>query len=116
MGAFVQGETITRQRPQASVDQYSEEPAPDWTKPPAAVEIDGWGVDDSRSAWSVEQGREPVVSDVVLYRPEVADVLAGDRVVVRGRTYTVDGNPATWRHPMTGWSAGFVVRGNLVEG
>lgn len=110
------GETITRQRAQTSTDPYSDSSAPDWNKPPAELSIDGWGVDDSRTAEELEPGREAVVTDYALYRDAPADVLPGDRVVVRGHTCEVVGRPATWRSPLTGWEAGFVVRANIVEG
>lgn len=113
---FLFGEVVTRLRAGTVTDPYSGEPIDlDWSDPDT-VDIPGWGVDDSRSAEPLEQGRDPVVTDFVLYRPEVADVAAGDRVVVRGQSCEVVGNPATWSHPMTGWAAGFVVRANRVEG
>lgn len=113
---FVYGETVTRLRGTPAVDEYSgEETATDWSAP-NSLAIPGWGVDDSRSNEPLEQGRESIVTDYVLYRPAAADVLAGDRVIVRGKSCEVVGEPAAWRHPMTGWDAGFVVRANLVEG
>ena len=113
---FTYGETVTRLRPQLAPDPYSGEDRPDWTLPPASEDIPGWGVDDSKSEEPVEVGRTPVVTDFVLYRDDVADVLPGDRVIVRGVTCEVQGRPTTWRHPMTGWDAGFVVRANVWEG
>ncbi|WP_235738994.1 hypothetical protein [Nocardioides alcanivorans] len=114
---FAYGETVTRLRAAEMLDPYSGTYRPDWNVPPASqVDIEGWGVDDSKSAEPLEVGREAVVTDFVLYRQEPADVLPGDRVIVRGFTCEVVGRPATWRHPMTGWQAGFVVRANVVEG
>lgn len=111
------GETITRQRGVATDDPYANEDDTDldWTNP-SELEIGGWGVDDSRSVEPLEDGRSPVITDYVLYRDEPADVLAGDRVVVRGVTCDVVGRPATWRNPLTGTEAGFVVRAKLPEG
>lgn len=116
--SFLYGETVTRLRAAEMSDPYSSIPKPDWNVPPASqVDIDDWGVDDSKSAEPLEAGRaEMVVTDFVLYRDEPADVLPGDRLIIRGLTCDVVGRPATWRHPMTGWDAGFVVRANLVEG
>ena len=113
---FAYGETVTRLRGTPTLDPYSGEPDDtDWSSP-ASVDFSGWGVDDSRSAEPLESGRDAVVTDFVLYRPDPADILPGDRVIVRGLTCEVVGRPATWNHPMTGWSAGFVVRANIVEG
>ena len=113
---YVHGESVTRLRAQTSTDPYSGESTPDWSLAPSSETTTGWGVDDSRSAEPDEVAREAVVTDFVLYREAAADILPGDRVVVRGLTCEVVGRPATWRHPFTGWSAGFVVRANVVEG
>ena len=110
------GETVTRLRPQTSTDPYSGEQSPNWTLPPSSESTEGWGVDDSRSAEPLEPGRDAVATDFVLYRDEPADILPGDRVVVRGLTCEVVGRPATWQSPFTGWQAGFVVRANIKEG
>lgn len=113
---MIHGETITRLRGTAAEDPYSgEDDDIDWDDPDE-LELDGWGVDDSKSGEPLEDARQAVVTDFVLYRDESADVLPGDRVVVRGVTCNVVGRPATWRNPYTGWEAGFVVRANIVEG
>ncbi len=113
---YVHGESVTRLRAQKSQDPYSGEWVADWSLPTSDEVTHGWGVDDSRSAEPSEVARDAVVTDVVLYRDEPADITEGDRVVVRGLTCEVVGRPATWRHPFTGWAAGFVVRANVVEG
>lgn len=114
---FLYGETVTRFRAAETLDPYSDAYKPNWDVPPASIDdFDGWGVDDSKSAEPLEVGRDAVVTDFVLYRQEPADILPGDRVVVRGFTCNVVGRPARWFHPMTGWDAGFVVRANIVEG
>lgn len=113
---FAFGETVTRLRAATSTDPYSNAPVPDWNLSPVlSTDFVGWGVDDSQSIEPLEDGREPVLTDFVLYRDEPADVLPGDRVVVRGFTAEVVGRPGTWRHPLTGWAAGFVVKARLVE-
>ena len=106
---------MTRHRAGSKVDPYSGQSVRSWATW-QAVTIDGWGIDDSKTADPVEVGRDQIVTDFVLYRDEVADVAEGDRVVVRGLLCDVVGRPATWHHPMTGWAAGFVVRANIVEG
>lgn len=114
--SLIAGEDVTRLRPQTSLDPYSEEQRPDWTLPPTSIKIGGWGVDDSRSSEPLDDGRASVVTDFVLYRHESADILPGDRVVVRGFTCEVVGRPATWNSPYTGRHRGIVVRANIVEG
>lgn len=113
---FAHGETVTRQRAASVTDPYSGEATDlDWSLM-TSLPIDGWGIDDSASSEPTQDARNAVVTDFVLYRSEPADVLPGDRVVVRGFVCNVVGRPAKWRNPMTGWDAGFVVRANIVEG
>lgn len=58
-------------------------------------------------------GRAVVVSEPTVYwRNLWPDVVASDRLVVRGKTYTVEGEPADWRGARVG---GLVVRLRLVE-
>lgn len=114
---FTYGETIIRQRGTAVDDPYANEDDTElsWDDPDEESS-DGWAVDDSKSAEPLVDARTPVITDFVLYRDEPADILAGDRVVVRGHVCNVVGRPATWKNPFTGWEAGFVVRANLPEG
>ncbi len=113
---FANGETVTRQRATTTTDPYSgEETALDWSAPDE-VELDGWGVDDSKSAEPLADARQAVVTDFVLFRQEPADILPSDRLVIRGFTCEVVGRPASWRNPFSGWEAGFVVQANIVEG
>lgn len=117
---FPHGETVTRLRRFEEVDPYSQEVEyaswEDESNPPYELDIDGWGVAQLGSLEPNDLARDAVVTDYTLFRTERADVLAGDRVIVRGETCDVIGRPAWWHHPMTGWDAGFVVRANLVEG
>lgn len=115
--SFLYGETITRLRAAETYDPRSDTYRPDWSVPPASVvDLDDWGVNDSQSNEPLEDDRSAVVTDFVLYSQSAADVLPGDRLIVRGFTCEVAGRPATWRNPFTGWNAGFVVRANIVEG
>ena len=57
---------------------------------------------------AVEPGREPVVTEPTLYwRGQRPDVVASDRLVVRGVTYEVATTPADWRNVSVG---GLVVK------
>lgn len=109
---FAHGESVTRLRAPAGDGIHDDF---DWS---AAVStpLGGWAVDDTASTASVEPGREPVVSDFVLYRQEPADVASTDRLVVRGKTCEVQGNPSELVNPFTGWRPGQVVRAKIVEG
>lgn len=64
----------------------------------------------------IQQGRETITTTPTLYLPAGTSVAALDRVTVRGVTYEVNGTPQDWRHPMTGWQAGIVVRLQNVTG
>lgn len=51
----------------------------------------------------VEPGREPVVSEPAVYWRRVRpDVVAADRIEVRGLVYDVVGDPADWRGTFVG--------------
>jgi hypothetical protein len=57
---------------------------------------------------SPEPGREPVVTEPTLYwRNEWPDVVASDRLTVRGVTYEVQSIPSDWRGDTVG---GLVVK------
>lgn len=109
---FAHGETVTRLRAPEADGLYDEF---DWSSA-VPTPLDGWAVDDSASSMTVEEGREPVVSDFVLYRQEPADVVSTDRLVIRGKTCRVQGNPSLPVNPFTGWRPGQVVRAKVVEG
>lgn len=56
----------------------------------------------------IEPGREPVVTEPTVYwRNAWPDVIAADRIEVRGLTYDVIGDPADWRGTIVG---GLVVK------
>lgn len=61
----------------------------------------------------VGPGREPVVMEPTLYwRNQWPDVVASDRLRVRGRVFEVEGEPAEWRGKRVG---GLVVTLRRVE-
>lgn len=69
-------------------------------------------------AGSVEltQGQDLITTQPTVYLPAGTAITATDQVTVRGVTYDVDGIPEDWRHPLTGWQAGIVVRLQVVTG
>lgn len=110
------GETIQRIRAIPVVDPYSgEESALDWSSV-TELNIDGVAVDDSKTTALIEVGREPVVTDFVLYPPAHSDITHADRVRVRGLVCRVEGRPSQPRNPFTGDEPGMVVHANIVEG
>ena len=117
---FAHGETVTRLRRLTATDPYSGESAPiPWDKAghtPASASIDGCGFDPGGSVEPVEVGRVSVVTKPTVYAPYGSDILVGDRLVVRNVTYDVDGTPASWRSPFTGWEPGLVVELKAVSG
>jgi hypothetical protein len=113
---FAYGEVITRLRGIPKLDPYSGEPTDiDWTTPDS-LNIPGCGFDPGGSVEPLEQGRQAVVTTPRVFAPAGVDVAAHDRVVVRGRTWQVKGDPADWRHPMTGWAPGLVIELEEVAG
>lgn len=114
---FLNGETVTRLRATTTANPYSGESDgdPDWTNPDD-LDIDGCGFDPGGSYETPDPRRDSITSQPTIYAPADADIAAADRVVARGVTYEVDGRPALWRNPLTGWQPGLVVRLRLFEG
>jgi hypothetical protein len=113
---FPHGETIVRQRGTAQTDPYSGEASGvDWSDP-AVADIEGCAVADGGSLEPLQDARNSVESDFDILAPFGSDVLASDRVVVRGLVCEVQGRPFDWRHPMTGWEPGMVIKARIVEG
>lgn len=117
---FAYGETVVRLRRLTWADPYSGEVGPrpwdDEDHEPDALPIEHCAFDPGGSTEVATDGRTVVTSTPKVYGPIGADVKSGDRVVARGVTYDVDGNPAEWRSPFTGWEPGIVVPLELVEG
>lgn len=119
-GTFTYGETVVRLRAPLVPDPYTgENTRVDWDdedNPPAELDIPGCLFDPGGSTEPSEVGRESVVTKPTVYAPFGADVLAGDRVVVRGRVWQINGDPAEWRNPFTGWEPGLVLNLMAVDG
>lgn len=116
MTPFTHGETVTRQRGAAVTDPYSGAATGlDWTTP-NELDIEGCGFNPGSSSEPVQNARSAVITKPEVYAPTDADVLPGDRLVVRGDTYEVAGRPQRWVSPFTGWAPGLVIQLDLVEG
>lgn len=110
------GETVTRIRPgaQTGTDAFGQ---PVYGSD-AETDIDGAMFAPGGSSEPVEVGREAVVTAPTLYfRGTWPDIVATDRIRVRGVEFAVDGKPADWRDPFgTGGPGGLVVTLKAVEG
>jgi hypothetical protein len=113
--AFPYGEPATRLRGTPLVDRFSGEATSiDWTAPNTAPLTGAF--DPGSSTVQFEVGRDPVVTQPSFITDFGADVRAGDRLTIRGRTWDVDGDPAEYRSPFSGWEAGMVVKLKAVRG
>lgn len=111
------GETVVRLRAATTEDPYSGESdgALDWSNP-TELTITGCGFDPGGSFENTEARRDAITTQPTLYAPADADITANDRVQVRSLTYDVQGHPALWRSPFTGWTPGIAVTLRLFEG
>lgn len=88
--------TITRLR--AGQKDSRGSTVPDWTNP-ESLSISGCSVQPSNSDLSLD-GRVLGIKDVYrVYCPIGSDILAGDRIVYDGQTFTVDEAPRKWISP-----------------
>lgn len=94
---MVTGETVTIVRPAETTDAYGN-PAADWDDPTETA-VDGVAVAPRVDTEDRSAGRQGVIVGLTLYLPAGAAIAATDRVVVRGDTYEVDGEPGDWRSP-----------------
>lgn len=115
------GEQVIRLRATRVSDPYSGAVDQlDWSTP-SRLPIDGCGVAPGSGAAGnstepLRDNRTEVISRIDVYVPYGADVRALDRLIVAGVTWHVEGDPADWRSPLTGWDAGTVVSCTRVEG
>ena len=117
---FAFGETFTRLRAPLVSDPYSvEDIRAEWDdedNPPDELDIEDCAFDPGGSDEPVEAGRQAVITKPTVFAPFGSDIEAADRLIVRGKTYSVEGNPGDYRSPFTGWEPGRVVELKLVEG
>lgn len=108
-------ETVVRQRPTVTAPDRYGDTQPDWTTP-STVTLTVRGIEPVSSSEDDNDGRQAVITGYRIYLEPGADVLAGDRVVLRGTTYDVDGAPADWRSPRGSNVGGVVVALKAMEG
>ena len=102
-------ETVTIQRGTPRQGRYSAEATDlDWSSPTETeapcLGFNPGGSTEVSAVWRVAVSTQPTV-----YLPTGTDITPADRVVVRGVTYEVDGDPADWRSPYSGWRPGLSV-------
>lgn len=106
---FLHGETVVRVRP-AGRDRFGN-PAGE----PSRRDIPGCGVAFTGSSETTSGGRLSVTTNATLYAPYGTDLVASDRVEVRGVLYEVAGDPSPWANPLSGVEHGLEVRLVVVE-
>jgi hypothetical protein len=103
--------TIVRQSPDG-FDPYGD-PLPG-TQTRTAVA--GCAVAPRYSTEPTDRGRRGVIVGLSVYAPAGTDILHTDHVEVDGVAYLVEGIPAEWVSPFTGWAPGVEVALRRAEG
>lgn len=99
------------------IDPYSgEATGEDWTTPTSVPWV-GVAVEPRVSVETVTDGRAPVVIGRTLYGDPTVTITARNRVSLPdGSIWQVDGDPADWVNPWTGWHPGQVVQLKKADG
>lgn len=92
-------ESVTIQRATSTTDRYGAT-VDSWTSP-TETEVHGCMFAPKSSTEAHENGRQAEIAGGDLYLPAGTDILATDRVVVRGETHTVHAGPASWKSGYT---------------
>lgn len=103
--AFANGETVTVIPGPPAADQYGD-PLP-ITR--VGGDIPGCAVAPRYSTEPTARGRQGVIVGMSIYAPAGSDILSTDLLRVRGDVYVVEGEPAEWVSPFTGWAPGMEV-------
>lgn len=111
---FPYGETVTVLTAGTTTDRYGNE-VPDWGNATSTL-VPGCGVAPRSSSELNDPSRAAVIVGLTVYLPPGSVVSARDRMVVRGGTYEVVGEPGDWRSPFTGEAFGLEVALQRVEG
>ena len=103
---FPHGSTITvvRSSP-GGVDQYGDPISGTTT----TTVIEGCAVAPRYSTEPSERGRNGVVVGLSVYAPTGSDILFSDTIIVDSVDYRIEGQPASWANPFTGWAPGVEV-------
>lgn len=102
---FAYGETVTIIRA-PGVDQYGD-PIPG---DPMRIDIPGCAIAPRPLGETSERGRQGVIVGYTIYLPAGSPaILHTDQIEVRGAVREIDGEPAEWVSPFTGWTPGVEV-------
>jgi len=104
-------ESITIQTAAEVVDRYGNV-VRDWAAPLSLVVL---GIVYPRTTSEDNDGRTAVIQGITVLLPAGTNVAAENRIVARGRTYEVVGDPSDWRSPW-GWEPGIQVDLERVAG
>ena len=102
---FAHGETVTVLPGPPTTDAYGE-PIPSTR---TGGDITGCAIAPRMSTEPTERGRQGVIVGLTVYAPAGSDILSTDSLMVRGHSYLVEGEPAEWVSPYTGWTPGLEV-------
>jgi len=104
--SFLYGSTITvvRSSP-GGFDQYGDPVSGTTT----STNITGCAVAPRYSSEPVERGRNGVIVGLSVYAPAGSDIVYTDTITVDSVDYRIEGQPASWTNPFTGWAPGVEV-------
>lgn len=107
---FLYGEIVQFLSGGTATDPYSGDTVyDDWDNPTTVLTLSG-GIEPIASDEPLQDGRQSVIVGYRLYLPGAQAVMPWWRALVRGEVFNVDGRPAVWYNPFTGWSPGTVVQ------
>jgi hypothetical protein len=109
---FAYGETVTVVPGSIGSDNNGD-PIPDTR---VEHDLERCGVAFRYSTEPTERGRQGVIVGVTVLAPPRSDVLSTDELRVRGGLYKVEGEPADWRSPYTGWEPGMEISAKKAVG
>lgn len=92
--------TVVRVRG-ATTDRYGDPSGSD-----VRVALTGCAVAPRSSSDIEGQGRQGVIVGVTLYAPHGTDLRHTDKVEIDGDLYVADGEPGSWKSPLSSWEAG----------
>jgi hypothetical protein len=113
---FPYGETVIVLSPSPKVDPFSgEETGVSWDDP-TETEIQGCAVAPRTSEEPLQAGRTPVIVGLTVFMPYNTVITSRDRLLIDDVVYEIEGEPAYWKNPFTGYEAGVEVQIKRVDG
>ena len=89
-------DTIVRLRATIITQRGSE--IPDWTNTDQLT-ITGCSMQPASTSLTQDGRIQGITDGYTCYLPPGADVIAGDRILYNGKTYTINGEPRAWTSP-----------------